>query len=255
MVEKISPENVHSEAVRQDEVDKLDNIPSESPSLPPEHHPAQRHKRRWAAPLGGVILILALIGAASLITSGVRLVSGMVECSRQESYTAYAEFIQPVVLYDPKPFSSIAYAQGEDLLKAAYWAAQLAHNRSNEADYNQITLPDGSVRYRMPIEEVLAQGRRLFGVDLSAQSFTIDGIVYEYDNAEGQLYVPLNTHSGLYTPKVTGVRKDSGRVELTVGYISTMSVGADPQPVKTMIYTLREDQGEWTVAAIANMTP
>ncbi len=179
----------------------------------------------------------------------------MVDRSRQESYTAYAEFIQPVVLYDPKPFSSIAYAQGEDLLKAAYWAAQLAHNRSNEADYNQITLPDGSARYRMPIEEVLAQGRRLFGVDLSAQSFTIDGIVYEYDNAEGQLYVPLNTHSGLYTPKVTGVRKEAGRVELTVGYISTMAVGADPQPVKTMIYTLREDQGEWTVAAIANMTP
>ena len=217
--------------------------------------PVRRHKRRWAAPLGAAILVLAFVGAASLIAAGARLVSGMLEHSRQESYTTYAEFIQPVVLYDPKPFASIAYAQGEDLLKAAYWAAQLAHNLSNEADYDQITLPDGSMRYRMPIEEVLAQGRRLFGVDLTPQSFTIDGIVYEYDDAEGQIYVPLNTHSGLYTPKVTGVRKAAGRVELTVGYISTMSVGENPQPVKTMIYTLREDQGELTVAAIANMTP
>ena len=106
----------------------------------------------------------------------------------------------------------------------------------------------------MPIEEILAQGRRLFGIDLTPQSFTIDGILYEYDDAEGQLYVPLNTHSGLYTPKITAVHKKDGRVELTVGYISTMSIGGDPQPVKTMIYTLRESQGELTVAAIANMT-
>ena len=216
--------------------------------------PRRGDKRRWAAPLGAASLVLALIGAVSLIGSGVRLIAGMVERSCQETYTTYAEFIQPVVLYDPKPFNSIADAQGEDLFKAAYWAAQLAHNNSNEADYEQITLSDGSVRYRMPIEEILTQGRRLFGIDLTPQSFTIDGILYEYNDAEGQLYVPLNTHNGLYTPKVTAVRKKDGKVELTVGYISTMSVGTDPQPVKTMIYTLREDQREWTVAAIANMT-
>ena len=219
-----------------------------------EKHPA-RYKRRWAAPLGGAILLLALIGAASLISVGVRAVSGMLERSRQESYTAYAELIQPVVLYDPAPFDSIADARSEDLLKAAYWAAQLAHNASSEADYATVTRPDGSVRYRMPIEEVLEQGRRLFGVDLTPHSFSIDGIVYEYDGDEGQLYVPLNSHSGLYTPKVTDVRKEDGRIQLTVGYISTMSVGADPQPAKTMLYTLTEDEGNLTVTAIANMTP
>ena len=217
--------------------------------------PITRGKRRWAAPLGGVILLLALVGAASLVTTGVRTVSGMMERSRQETYHAYAELIQPVVLYDPAPFDSIADARSEDLLKAAYWAAQLAHNASNEPYYDSITRPDGSVRYRMPIAEVLEQGRRLFAVDLTPQSFSIDGIVYEYDGAQGQLYVPLNSHSGLYTPKVTDVQKAGGRIQLTVGYISAMSVGVDPQPVKTMIYTLREDQGKLTVAAIANMAP
>lgn len=218
-----------------------------------ERHPA-RYKRRWAAPLGGAVLLLALIGAASLISVGVRAVSGMMERSRQETYTAYAELIQPAVMYDPAPFDSIADARSEDLLKAAYWAAQLAHNVSSEADYDTVTRPDGSVRYRMPIEEVLQQGRKLFGVDLTPQSFSIDGIVYEYDGDEGQLYVPLNSHSGLYTPKVTDARKTDGHIQLTVGYISTMSVGADSQPAKTMIYTLTENGGNLTVTAIANMT-
>ena len=214
-----------------------------------------RHKRRWAAPLGALILVLAVIGAVSVVTSMVKAVSGAMELSRQEQYTRYAEFIQPVVLFDPQPFDSVARADNEDLLKAAYWAAQLSHNASNEPDYDQITLPDGSTRYRMPVQALLEQGRRLFGVEIAPASFTIDGMVYQYDDAEGQLYVPQNSHSGLYMPKVTHAEKRDGKILLTVGYISTMSVGADPQPVKTMLYTLRDDGGTWTVTAIANMTP
>ncbi len=248
VAEEAEPAETESEEIPVEETESEQENSPDAPKKP--------LKRRWAAPLGVAILALALVGALSVLGFCVRTVGGWIESARQKTYTEYAEFIQPVVLYDPKPFDSLADAQPEDLIKAAYWAAQLAHNQSSEVDYEVITLPNGGVRYRMPMSEILSQGRRLFGIDLTPSSFSIDGVLYEYDNVSGQLLAPLNNHNGLYSPKVTAVKKTGPTtVELTVDYISTTAVGKDPAPVKTMIYTLRKDQDAMTVTAIGDVTP
>ena len=74
-------------------------------------------------------------------------------------------------------------------------------------------------------------------MEIAPASFTIDGMVYQYDDAEGQLYVPQNSHSGLYMPKVTHAEKRDGKILLTVGYIcAILSVSTDPAGQNYALY-------------------
>lgn len=208
-------------------------------------------KRRWAYPLGATVLLLSLVGVIALISLTAGGISKLVKSSREREFKAYEEFIQPVVLFDPAPFAHLSEATNDELLKAAYWAAQKECNSTDKQLEMSIT-SDNLVRYLMPQSDIQAQARRLFGAEVEMDSFTINGVVFEYDNTEQCVYVPITSHIGVYNPDVVKVKKEGNTTILTVHYISTSAVGDQPQPEKEMLFYLSGKEGNQIITAIRN---
>lgn len=208
-------------------------------------------KRRWAVPLGAFLLVLILGAIAAGIGFGIKEIYDHVQANKAATYASYEVFLQPVVLFDPQPFDDISQAQNQDLLKASYWAAQLKWNQSDQELEPYRSPQTGVVRFKMPQEEILSQAERLFDRTVQMESFTIDGVTFEYSQEEQCIFVPVTSHIGLYSPRVTDVKKENGQTVLTVQYIADSEVNRDA-PEKVMLFYLSGEEGQQTISAIRN---
>lgn len=210
-----------------------------------------KNKRRWAVPVGAIILLLALIGVIAIVTAMIYGVSSAVDRARQEEFARYEELIHPLVFIDPAPFESVDQAANSDLIKAAYWAAQERWNQSEQQ--LEMTQEDGLVKYIMPSAEIQQESQRLFGIQVQMESFWIDGVLFEYDAQRDSILVPITSHIELYTPRVIAQKKKNDATFLTVEYISGMA-DADAPAVKVMQFQLSGEGEAMTISAVRNIT-
>lgn len=211
-----------------------------------EVRPQTRRTHPWAFPFGLSIALLAIVGAITLLSFGIK---GIKHVTNQDKLKYdYAVFIKNVVRNDPSPFDDISKAGMSQLLDSAIWDLI---NKSKEdmakGEYKfSVTEPMG---YQLPQEEVEFCFVRLFGSEVKPVHETVFGTGYTffYDPTTKTYTIPATDNSPIYVPKVYAIDKKGSSIILTVGYwgygewdVNDIGWNVFPDPVKFMKITLRE---------------
>ena len=208
-------------------------------------------KHRYAAPVGGAYILLALIGVIAVLYGAVQLYGKLTDNSKL--LRQIERQIQPVMMFDPVPFDNIQDVDNKVLVKTSIWSCMYSDKRGSYTyDDNGMIL--------IPISDVEVAAVKLYGpeVKLTHTSLDEDGISYTYD-AENNVYrVPMMAQGGYYTAMVVDMQKKDGIYEVTVGYVApgaswTTTEDGDsytPTPDKYMIYRMKKEDGEYYIVGI-----
>ena len=226
--------------------------PAEKAEEPAQKKPRKkRGKHRYAAPVGGAYILLALIGVIAVIYGAVQLYGKLTDNSKL--LRQIERQIQPVMMFDPVPFDNIQDVDNKVLVKTSIWSCMYSDKRvSYTYDDNGMIL--------IPVSDVEVAAVKLYGpeVKLTHTSLDEDGISYTYD-AENNVYrVPMMAQGGYYTPMVVDMQKNGDVYEVTVGYVApgaswTTTEDGDsytPTPDKYMIYRMKKEDGEYYIVGI-----
>ena len=226
--------------------------PAEKAEEPAQKKPRKkRGKHRYAAPVGGAYILLALIGVIAVIYGAVQLYGKLTDNSKL--LRQIERQIQPVMMFDPAPFDNIQDVDNKVLVKTSIWSCMYSDKRGSYTyDDNGMIL--------IPVSDVEVAAVKLYGpeVKLTHTSLDEDGISYTYD-AENNVYrVPMMAQGGYYTPMVVDMQKNGDVYEVTVGYVApgaswTTTEDGDsytPTPDKYMIYRMKKEDGEYYIVGI-----
>lgn len=226
--------------------------PAEKAEEPAQKKPRKkRGKHRYAAPVGGAYILLALIGVIAVIYGAVQLYGKLTDNSKL--LRQIERQIQPVMMFDPVPFDNIQDVDNKVLVKTSIWSCMYSDKRGSYTyDDNGMIL--------IPVSDVEVAAVKLYGpeVKLTHTSLDEDGISYTYD-AENNVYrVPMMAQGGYYTPMVVDMQKNGDVYEVTVGYVApgaswtTTEDGESytPTPDKYMIYRMKKEDGEYYIVGI-----
>lgn len=226
--------------------------PAEKAEEPAQKKPRKkRGKHRYAAPVGGAYILLALIGVIAVIYGAVQLYGKLTDNSKL--LRQIERQIQPVMMFDPVPFDNIQDVDNKVLVKTSIWSCMYSDKRGSYTyDDNGMIL--------IPVSDVEVAAVKLYGpeVKLTHTSLDEDGISYTYD-AENNVYrVPMMAQGGYYTPMVVDMQKNGDVYEVTVGYVApgaswTTTEDGDsytPTPDKYMIYRMKKADGEYYIVGI-----
>ena len=250
-------EEVPAEAAASAE-QSAEEVPAEAAaSAEKAEEPAQkkprkkRGKHRYAAPVGGAYILLALIGVIAVIYGAVQLYGKLTDNSKL--LRQIERQIQPVMMFDPVPFDNIQDVDNKVLVKTSIWSCMYSDKRGSYTyDDNGMIL--------IPVSDAEVAAVKLYGpeVKLTHTSLDEDGISYTYD-AENNVYrVPMMAQGGYYTPMVVDMQKNGDVYEVTVGYVApgaswTTTEDGDsytPTPDKYMIYRMKKEDGEYYIVGI-----
>jgi hypothetical protein len=206
--------------------------------------------------VGLAVLLLALVGTVSLIITAGDKISDSIQQKNAEKYSAYEEFIAPVIMNDPDTFDDITLADAGQLLSIAIWSVLDSNPEPDKYEYTD----EGML---LPQKEVEEKFISLFGDEVKINHSNVDGggIDFKYSEKKKAYLIPITGITPIYTPKVTDAKEKSGSVELTVGYLHTSDWQQDsngnmsaPEPGKYMKITLgKNSDGSLFVKAIQNM--
>ncbi len=214
----------------------------------------KRH-HRYAAPIGALFLILALIGAVTVIVGSINL-TGKILDSRRE-YEKFEEIITPVIIFDPIAFDDISQADPVFLLESSMWSVLLQKDASKFSyDENGLLV--------VPASDIDVAAKKLYGdsVTLEHHSFGDYEVTYVYDEELKVYKVPVMGQTGLFTPRVDKVVKNGDIYQLRVGYIPptnlwTMNLEgekSEPAPVKYMMYEMKKSGDSYILTAIKDLS-
>lgn len=218
----------------------------------------KKHKgtHKGAFPMGSVVIILALIGLATVIVLAVFGIKNII--SKSKNYDEYNKLLTPVVLIDPKGFDDITKADMNELLEMSIWAIL-------KSDISPDTYETGAGGIIIPEKDVEASFKKLFGTEVKPVHATVEGYEYEFTyDADAKTYaIPITSIAPIYTPNVVSVKKSADTVVLTVALLSgeAWQQGEDgsmvpPAPDKYIKVTLRVKDGTQAISAIqATTTP
>ena len=178
-----------------------------------EQTTARSRRRRGAAPIGGLFILLAVIGLVTVLFLCVKLTIKTIDNTAHKE--AFEEQILPVLIFDPVPFENPTDLDNLVLLRSALWSVLLGDKRGS-FQY------DATNSIRVPASDVDVAAAKLFGPDVKLEhtSFGNYELSYTYDEDANMYVVPVAGLSGVYTPRVEKITKKSSDVlELTVGYI------------------------------------
>ncbi|MCL2531973.1 MAG: hypothetical protein FWE40_07440 [Oscillospiraceae bacterium] len=206
-----------------------------------------KHKRthKWAFPLGLLVVVLAVVGAVSLIGSAVRGVQNWVDNPAERR--SYEAFLANVVARAPDPFSAPEHAHNPAQLVDIALTALLRREDNTPADFNM----DDYGNLVVPQQAVADMFRALFGIDLPHYA-ALSRYVYDFwfDPVQQAFLVPFAGELVVYVPRVTGINRVGGSVELVVEYLLYEDTNLDEfnqrqelVAVRTMIIRLNEQPG------------
>ena len=146
---------------------------------------AAKEKKKWAFPLGIVIVVLAVIGLVTVIIFAVRGIGSLTDNS--DKFEKYEQFLSPVIMNDPDPFDDVSGAQMSQLIDASIWSLM-----KSDIDIDQYEYAEGDVSgVIVPQKDVEKQFAKLFGTDVKPVHCTVDGGTYTFTyDEEAGLYRP-----------------------------------------------------------------
>lgn len=209
----------------------------------------RRHKN--AAPIGGVFIILAIIGVISVGVFGYNSVKGLFDDTKKKQ--EFAEYLLPIVMFDPVPFDAPKDADQLALLQSALWSTLYSEKRESYT-YSDMGL------LMVPISDVDVESAKLFGSDIKLEHRSFGDMEINYIlNEELAAYeIPMMVQVGYYTPRILDINKRADTYTLKVGYIPpgnawTGDVGGkkyEPEPDKYMYYELKKHKSGYTIMSI-----
>ncbi len=215
---------------------------------------AKSKKEIRTAITGGIVLILAVIGAVFLIATSVKAIQNLMSHSSQNE--ELENTLLPVLMFDPAPFDSLETADPIMLLQSSIWSAILSDTSG------KYTIELGQ-SLNVSETDVDAAAVKLFGPDvkLNHQTFGELDLSYYYDESGHAYYIPLYTQVGVYVPRIEDIQKEENdSYTLTVGYVSPgngVTVSLDitgNKPDKYMLYDIKynRDKQYYYITAIRN---
>jgi len=220
----------------------------------------RRRAHRWAFPLGVLLVVLAVVGAATL----TRLAAGEIrqQFSHAKEKEYYEKFLANIVVHDPDPFDSaesVPMQNVPQLLDICLW---FITNPEDEGSTPEELPMDDDGNLMVPKEMVAATYRRIFGTDPPTH-MNVEGSDFDflYDE-EAQCYrVPVTGSLAIYTPRVKDIKKTGNSTELTVEYLAYNDFKLDergtplePEASKVMHITLYETAEGLRVGSIRQIT-
>ncbi len=213
----------------------------------------RKHKRRkHAAPIGGVYVVMALIGAITVVSLCMQLTSRVLDNSSTK--TEIEDFIRPVVMFDPVPFENPIDIGRDQLLLYSMWANLIGEKRSSYI-YNE----NGEMQ--VPASDLDVAAAKLFGPDvvLDHRSFGDYNNSYYYDSQLGVYNLMVPSILDFYSPRVENIRRlEKDLYAASVGYlppnnawnVSYSGAGNSSTPEKYMDFVLRKVKNGYQIAAI-----
>lgn len=221
------------------------------------HEVHNRRKNKAAAPVGALVLLLAISGIVALMVLGLNLTERMFDNTAEKQ--KFEKIVQPVLMFDPPAFEDVGTLDRFTVLQSALWATMLGEKRETYAFD-----PQGNLI--VPASDVDVSAAKLLGPQLTLehQAFSSDfGMVYDYNESTKAYHIPVQAATALYTPRVDEIVKNGDAVELLVAYIppgtawNTDITGkkTDPDPHKFMIYKLKKAGKNYQLTGIADPPP
>lgn len=215
----------------------------------------KKRSHRYVAAVGAVLIALAIVGAISVVSLGVRLVGRIIDNTDQKE--AFEWKIYPVLMLDPATFDDPANLDNVFLLKTAMWSTLLEHRTVYKYDEEGMLL--------VPASDLDVAAKKLYGdsVLLQHQTFSEEyEYFYRYDPDTNTYLVPVSSQTASYTPKVVKISKNGDIYTLIVGYVepSTLwTISEDGSftesiPSKYLYYDLqRVKGGNFIIKSIRNI--
>lgn len=192
---------------------------------------APRRHSRAAAPIGFLVLILALIGGIAVLVSGFRLIQKATDDTPLKE--ELAEFLEPVMLQNPTAFDGEEAAQNLSCIKAALWKVTETERIRMRQEKDACRFPtDDSDRLIIAEGEINTAFASLFGEEVAPQHALFaeqgDGFAIWYDTAARQYHLPAFSAS-LYQPVIDTVESEDGIYQVRVGYVAAEDIKVNDQ--------------------------
>lgn len=135
----------------------------------------KKKNKNTAFAAGIIALILALIGAFSVVRFAVDSVKGLTDKTEQKR--EYEQMLTPVVMFDPDPFDDLTQADVSQLLNSAVWALLMSEDGADKYPYSE----GEKVGIIVPQKDIENYFISLFGteIDIASMHSSID--MSEYD--------------------------------------------------------------------------
>ncbi|MBP3435734.1 MAG: hypothetical protein J6K62_05360 [Clostridia bacterium] len=187
----------------------------------------KRRKVRYAAPLGFLVLFLALTGLIALCVGGVRLVQKWTDDS--ELRAELSMFLDPVTQMCPTPFTDAGEAEDQDTLisSAIYSIAQPEYVRwLREGDSCTFSYErDELGRLLVPKKTVEKAFAHLFGEETIRAHHTVGDAEYNEDAA--CYHVPIQHTTAGYVPVLDTIDRDGDVYTVRVSYVLAQDIEYD----------------------------
>ena len=223
----------------------------------------RRGKYKWAAPVGFVTTILAVVGVIAVIATGVGMVRELTDDTALREEIQY--FLQPLTAYNPFPdFDDINEEDLDESLRAAVWRITEAERvrMLREKDDNTKYELDNNGRLVVPVAEVEASYKVLFGENAVLKNRTLGEDDVEYSETNKTYFVPFNFVSSLHQPVIDTIRRNGNEYQVRVAFVSSTDLEVDERgntiaPTPDMaafaqIYVLKRVDGQFTVTAVGS---
>lgn len=222
----------------------------------------RRGKFAYAAPLGMLISLLAIVGVVALVFTGISAIRSATDTSALKEEFYY--FLEPVLTYNPEPFENIEETEQDAFLSAAAYRVSLAEQVRMlvEADESCRYAVDDQGRIAVPLAELEASYNALFGPasPLTHRSLDDDGLTFS--SADNCYYVPFQSLDSGYVPVVDTVTHRGSTYTVRVGFVANNDIKLDAHgnrldPTADMAtyyqtYTLVEYDGGYYINACAD---
>ena len=193
----------------------------------------RRGRNKYAALIGGLISFLSVVGAIAIIAGGIWWVRQATDTTEIKEEFYY--FLEPVLAYTPEPFENIASTEQDAFLDAAAYRVSLAEqirmmqeqqkNSSAEVVCNYAV--DDQGRIAVPVEEIEASYRTLFGPDAPLTHRSVEENALTYSQSDNCYYVPFNELMTNYRPIVQSIKRRSRTYTVRVGFVANNDIVID----------------------------
>ncbi len=187
----------------------------------------KRRKVRYAAPLGFMVLLLALVGVISLCIGAVQLIQKWTDDS--ELRAELTQFLDPVTQMCPTPFDDAGRAEGQDTLisSAIYSIAQPEYVRwLHEGDDCKFTYErDEMGRLIVPQKQVERAFSALFGSEKIQSHHTVGDA--EYNEETACYHIPIQHTTAGYVPVLDTIDRDGDEYTVRVAYVLQQDIRYD----------------------------
>lgn len=179
--------------------------------------PTPQEGPKWAAPLGFVILLLAVFGLFSIVLTVINNINISKHKEFTESAEYYEQLITPIVMINPVPFKNIDEADKLYLIKASVMSILFDTSIELPYDINGLMMISSDL--------VEAKCQQLFGkaLDFEHKSFFLEAILFRYNDNDSSYHIPATGLSGKYKSKVVDITKKRGEVWVQVDLYETQS--------------------------------